>query len=88
MCKACILRLFVITMNSEREMITTYGDGLIKDFNLHSITYYHLCQGCINNLIVCFAETFKVDINNTVNLLKGEIGSQIRDRDIIVSFTS
>lgn len=29
-------------------------------------------------------ETFKVDINNTVELLKGEIGSQIRDRNIIV----
>ena len=31
-------------------------------------------------------ETFKVDINNTAELLKGEIGAQIRERDIIVSF--
>lgn len=29
-------------------------------------------------------ETFKVDINNTAELLKGEIGAQIRERDIIV----
>uniref|UniRef100_A9TUX8 indole-3-glycerol-phosphate synthase n=1 Tax=Physcomitrium patens TaxID=3218 RepID=A9TUX8_PHYPA len=29
-------------------------------------------------------ETFKVDINNTVELLKGDIGTQIRERNIIV----
>ena len=53
-----------------------------------STKYYvvDLQKGYLNNFGVHFAETFKVDINNTVDLLKGEIGSQIRDRNIIVSF--
>lgn len=31
------------------------------------------------------SETFKVDISNTKNLLEGEHGRQIRERDMIVS---
>jgi hypothetical protein len=32
------------------------------------------------------AETFKVDINNTVDLLKGETGQTIHERGIVVRF--
>lgn len=35
---------------------------------------------------MCFIEIFKVDVNNIVNFMKGEIGLEICDRYIIVSF--
>lgn len=42
-----------------------------------------VCRLCLKSGL-CSAETFKVDINNTVELLKGDIGTQIRERNIIV----
>lgn len=67
-------------------MISVDRDG--PTLCLQIVHKVDLCQKWVNNFVVYFAETFKVDINNTVELLKGEIGSQIRDRNIVVSFST